>query len=313
MRTNQHKLAFPILALSVALLGACDAAERSAVAERGAKNPSGEVAAPATAREDEPTSLAGNETQTQSETMGADWEGFVAAEVERVRQASPERYDAIRQLEPRSTRADLLRFTGDAVRHPDAAPLLLARYLEGNESPQVRAALVEALPRTGGVFGPAVADLLARERDPGVRSVMVHALRRADAPSALAGFELGLADSDAGVRAEAARSIAYHAEGAALAQGLISATNDPSSQVAVAAARSLGVLKVEAAKEPLVGLLGSDDAEVRLHALRALSRIDEDHAASLEQTQALIQDSDPRVAKLAAGLSSTGTARTQRP
>lgn len=241
---------------------------------------------------------AGETATTPTFVLGADWRASVDDAVAQLRTRDPKLADALYAMEPRSTRAGTARFTGPLVRNPVAAAVFLDRLTspEG-ASPEVRAALVEALPRTTGPFGPAVIDLLAGETDASVRVAMVASLRTADASSALAGLEVGLADADASVRLIAARTVARRADGVQLEEELLAAAGDPELGVKSEAIRTLGVLEIASAKNLITAELAAADADLRLSAVRALTRIDPAFAA--ERVQALVTDGDPRVAKAA--------------
>jgi hypothetical protein len=227
------------------------------------------------------------------------WRPWMEAEVERLRRDRPDYFDAVMAMPVRTTRAGFPRLTGPLVRNPDAAPILLYRLLSKGEPAGTRAAIVEALPRTTGDFSAALAELMALETDPQIRELVCASLYRAQAPYALEGLALGVADGSAQVRAEALRSLGRRRDGGELASQLVAALSDPDEVVQQEAARALGNLKIEAAKEALVGRLDSRSADVRLHSLRALSRIDGVHARSLPQLQTLRSDPDPKVARLA--------------
>ncbi|MBV1861212.1 MAG: HEAT repeat domain-containing protein [Nannocystaceae bacterium] len=230
--------------------------------------------------------------------LGADWRLSVDDAVARLRAQEPQLAEALYAMGPRTTRAGTARFTGPLVRRPIAAAVFLDRLTAGGDvSSEVRAALVEALPRTTGPFGPAVIALLAQESDARVRVAMVASLRTADAPSALAGLELGLHDSDAAVRMAAARTATRRTDGAELEAPLLAAAADSDADVKAEAIRSLGVLKIEAAKDLIEAELKADDAALRLSAVRALVRIDPAFAKS--RVRSLVADEDPRVAKSA--------------
>jgi len=230
--------------------------------------------------------------------LGTDWRGSVEDAVAQLRARDPQLADALYAMEPRSTRAGTARFTGPLVRHPVAAAVFLDRLTaEGGTSAEVRAALVEALPRTTGPFGPAVVALLAEESDASVRAAMVSSLRTADAASALAGLELGLSDSAANVRLTAARTTARRTDGMQLKEALLTAAGDAELSVKREAIRTLGVLRIEAAKPLIEAELTAVDADMRLAAVRALTRIDPVDAAS--RVGSLTADADPRVAKAA--------------
>lgn len=227
------------------------------------------------------------------------WRPWMEAEVERLRRERPDYFDEVMALPVRTTRAGFPRLTGPLVREPDAAPILLFRLLSKGEPAATRAAIVDALPRTTGDFSSALAELMALETDPQIRELACASLHRAQAPYALAGLALGVADSAAGVRAEALRSLGRRPDGGQLASQIIAAVSDPDEAVQQEAVRALGNLKIEAGKDALLGRLGSSSADVRLHSLRALSRIDGTLTRSLPQLQTLRADPDPKVARLA--------------
>jgi hypothetical protein len=234
--------------------------------------------------------------------LPSDWRAWVHDEVTRLRSQDPERYNAIMALQPRSTRAGFPRFGGATVRDPAAAPLFLHRILH-EQSPQLRAALIEALPRTGGLFAEAVVELLRAESDGFVRQVAVGALRTAPREPALDGMRLGLHDPDPLVRAEAARVASRHRDGTVLAPEIVRAVEDSDLQVRIAAMRTLGALRVTAATTALTSRVDATDPAERRHALRAIVRIDRDVARSLPQLERLKNDPDAKVAELARSLS----------
>ncbi len=279
---SRHILAFGTALL---LMPACDkgstdepGAERQAQVEA---NPANDAAATTTAF-----------------ALGADWRASVDDAVAQLRVRDPELAEALYAMEPRSTRAGTARFTGPLVRNPIAAAVFLDRLTAADgTSSEARAALVEALPRTTGPFGPAVTALLAVESDATVRVAMVASLRTAEASSALAGLELGLSDPDATVRAAAARTTARRTDGVELREELLAAAADSDVRVKTEAVRTLGVLQLEGATELITAELGAADADLRLSAVRALTRIDPELAS--QRLRSLLGDDDPRVARAA--------------
>ncbi|MCH9687469.1 MAG: HEAT repeat domain-containing protein [Deltaproteobacteria bacterium] len=228
------------------------------------------------------------------------WRPWMDAEVERLRNEQPEYFDTMMSLEARTTRAGFPRISGPLVRNPDAAPILLYRLLSKSEPVAVRAAIVDALPRTMGDYSAALAELMTLETEPRVRELIAASLYRAAAPYALDGLALGLADVDAKVRAEALRSVGRRKDGDVLASAVVAALSDADEAVQIEAARAAGNLQVEAAKAGLVGKLTSDSGAVRRHSLRALSLIDAEYTRSLAQLTTLQADADPKVARVAA-------------
>ena len=230
----------------------------------------------------------------------SDWKVEARQRAEAVRAADPAGYAAVSGLRPIRTRKGTPRFVGELLRDPAAADVLLGRLVEGEDDPMLRAALVEALPRTGGHYGTALVSLLSEESDADVRVVMVAALERADALSARAGLSAALHDADPSVRAEAARVTSMRADGDVLAAALEGVLDDEASQVRAAAAHSLGVLESTDARDALLGGLDDADPVVRLESLRGLERIDPAFTASLPQLSSLQSDDDARVARVAA-------------
>ena len=295
MRTLKDKNSLYILSFCASLLVACNGAGGNDIAAHSMVDTS------ELPRSGGAVELAAGAKKTES--MPSDWESWVDAEVERLRTAEPELYNGLRDLQPMRTRAGQLRLSEpELVSRTDALPLLLDRLMNGNEPDAVRAAVAEAIGGTGAPFGPAVADLLERERDPYVRQVLVATLRLADAESAHRGLRAGLTDSDAGVRASAVYTAARRDDAHVLGAELLVAATDKDPGVQQAAVGMLGAIGVEEAKDTLVGLLNDDSPELRYLSLRALERIDASYAAALPQARAMRTDPDPRVAKLATRL-----------
>lgn len=224
---------------------------------------------------------------------------------ESVQDARPEFYDQVLRLEPQVTRNGFLRLTDPVINDPDAAPILLLRIESTAQDTMLRAALVEALPRTGGDYASQLVALIPTEKDDVVRSVMVRSLRTADAEAAIVGLKLGLEDSATDVRAEAARTLARRQDGAALSAELIAALGDDDLAVRVEASRALGALSVTEAIPALSGALEHDEADVRLNALRAISRIDAQAARTLPGLDRLTGDPDPRIVRVASEIAAT--------
>lgn len=254
---------------------------------------------------DEPGSSSASTTAFE---IDGDWRTSVEQAVTQLRQDDPQRATSLYDLGPRSTRAQTLRFSGPLVRDPIAAAVFLDRLAQGQETPEVRAALVEALPRTTGPFGPALVDLFDTESEEAVRLQMVAVMRTADAASARTVLELGFGDTAAAVRAESAKTVARRRDGASFEAPLMVAAADADTGVKGQAMRALGALGVEGAKSLLEDELDAISPELRLEAVRALTRIDPAYAAGLSSIRALVSDGDERVAKAAAKATQTAIA-----
>ncbi len=282
----------PKLMLTALAFAACANASDESQEPRGALE----------ARIDRAPASDGNVAPTRVTSTPAirDWRPWVDAELVRLRGLRGPWVDEVMTLPARSTRAGFARMTGPLVRDPDAAPVLLHRLISAGEPVEVRAAIVDALPRTGGDFSAALAELIAIEPDPRVREMICGALQRAQAPFANAGLAIGLRDPSPAVRAEALRSLgARTGDGTELASEILAALGDTETTVQIAAARALGNLQVAAAADALVARLSSPDAEVRRHSLRALARVDPPRLRGLPQLETLRDDPDPKVARLA--------------
>jgi HEAT repeat protein len=230
-----------------------------------------------------------------------DWQDWLRGAVAAAERDHPAAVAELRALAPAATRDGRPRFGSAALDRPEAAVVLLDR-LSREPDPQLRAALADAVARTRGPHAAALVGMFPHEPDPQVRIAMVGALRRAAPEPALAGLRLALADADPSVRTVAAETASRRPDGDALADELIKALADRAPSVQIAATRSLGALQVTAAFPALTSHLSHESAELRLHAVRALGRIDPDRAADLPELARLAADPDPRVAAAAADL-----------
>lgn len=228
------------------------------------------------------------------------WQAWVDAELVRVQTEAPRWFAQVMSAEPKRTRSGFLRLVGPALEDPNAAPVLLHRYLSADERPEVQAAVIAALLRTrSDAYTKVIGELLTTEPNALVRIGMLTSLTRKPGADALAALELGLGDADPQVRLTAINLIASHPDGASLAAPMIAALDDV-PKVQLAAARSLGYLHADAATDALTGLLTSTHAAVRLASLQAIDRIDPEHAEGLTQLSVLVDDDDPKVARAAA-------------
>lgn len=254
----------------------------------------------ACAADDEPAAAPEGASSDPREPGPGEWRAVQARELARVEREQPARVAELRALAPVATRDGAPRFASDALRSPDAAPVLIDRLAARTDPPAQRVALVAALPATGGAFAAALAGLVAEEPAPEVRAAIMSALRRGAPEPALLGLRAGLGDVDASVRLAAIASASRRPDGEALSEPLLAALADRDAAVQVAAIRALGALRIEAAFGPLKAGLAHPSAEVRLHALRALGRIDAGRASALPELSTLAEDRDARVAAAAA-------------
>lgn len=200
---------------------------------------------------------------------------------------------------PAHDRAGSPVFNQPYFREAAARPAVLERLLHRGEPASIRAALAAALIGMRPDWDELNQELLRTESMPEVRVILAWSMRRAGAKPAAAGIAVGMADGDAGVRAETCRSVGWRSDGAEHAASLLAALGDGDPVVRSMAARSLGWRHVTEAWEPLLPLLEDASAEVRLHSLRALSRIDPLAVVQLAPLAGLLGDPDPRVARVA--------------
>ena len=219
-------------------------------------------------------------------------------------------------LVPAITRAGNPRFNSASIHdHPAMAAVLLER-LSHEPSSELRIALVEALPRTGGEWFDALLERYASEQDPGVRREMMAILPRARPEQAALGLLRGLSDADALVRAEAALAVGSAPEAArgtnALFGRLQELLQDTEPAARASAARSLGILGHGPSFSLLTKLLRDPSALVRLQAVRALDRLDRPRAGALADLSALQDDADAKVARAARRVVERARAHTER-
>jgi hypothetical protein len=201
--------------------------------------------------------------------------------------------------QPGVTRAGTPRFTDPTLYNPALTPVILERLVSGGEQDHVRLALVELLPRTGGEWDDALVDLYATESSADVRSVMVEVTRRADPADARALLLAASTDSSAMVRAAVMRTIPYVEDGVGMSAPIIAGLTDNHPEVRSFAARSAGWTGMTDAWDELVVLLSDGEPEIRLHALRALERLDAPATARLIALDTLEIDIDAKVSRAA--------------
>jgi len=182
------------------------------------------------------------------------------------------------------------------TKDPKLAAIVLDRLARKADPEEVRVALAEALPTTGGPFADALADLFIDEGSAKVRAAFVRVTPNDQALSIL---RRAFADPSTEVRLVALRSASTHTVCEQLASELRTTLTDREPALRAEAARSIGALKIEAARNELVTALSDGDPEVRLEAMRALDRIAPGSLAGTAAVTALRSDPDVRVAELA--------------
>ena len=228
-----------------------------------------------------------------------DWRVRQGAELLEGLRSRPGLHEEVKTAEPAFDRAGRPRFDLPVMREPDARAAVVERFLHAGESTPVRAALALSLIGLRGDWDTLQHHLLAEEQEAEVRIILVSSMRRAGVLAARTGLAMGLADSDAQVRAEACRSAGWRTDGELWAKQLVAALDDEDPEVQAMAARALGWRQVDSAFGVLLTGLDDPSAEVRLHSLRALSRLDEEATSVLPALVELQRDRDGRVSRLA--------------
>ncbi len=229
-------------------------------------------------------------------TAASDWRVSLGAASVHAWREDAATAQAVWDVHPSETRNGMFRFP-DAV-PSDVGAVVAERLIHGGGSSAERRALTEWLRRSGVAFTPWITGALTGETDPAVREVMVALLRYGQGPAVTEGLEVGLADGEPSVRSAAVQAIGW-AERTDLVPQLIRATADPDDGVAGFASRTLGWLEATEAYDAVASVLLRDDALARLHALRALERIDPTRASTDPRVAALHDDDDARVARAA--------------
>ncbi|HCH63988.1 MAG: hypothetical protein CL927_12635 [Deltaproteobacteria bacterium] len=211
--------------------------------------------------------------------------------------SNPDLADAILAAEPRPSRSGVPLFIDPTWYTPEAAGTILVRFAGGEDTPAERAALLDALSRTGGQWVPAVAGLLAHETEPAVRRMIVELMRDAPVATARDVVQAALKDSDPGVRTAALRVIGFHPSGSDLASLGLASLSDPVATVRSEAARSIGYSGYAQGFEPIRTLLADSDANVRFRALRSLEKLDIARVKTLSELGTLAVDNDAKVAQ----------------
>jgi HEAT repeat protein len=178
---------------------------------------------------------------------------------------------------PIRTRAGTLRFVHPILRGSVLARDRLLAALAETPSASLRAAIVEALPRTSQGWEPALLRLLEHDPDETVRKLCAASLRFGAEPARIAGALRALADPAPAVRAEAAllasRVSATSCGSSGLAARLMARLDDHDRRVRAMAARTLGMAGLTRARPALARLSRDPNPAVRREAARALRRL----------------------------------------
>jgi hypothetical protein len=217
------------------------------------------------------------------------WHARVAIAIEKLQAEAPQLITTIGALQPSRSGAGGLIFTQPELHDPRAAPILLRRLLAGADPVDVRCAIVDALPLTGGDWQEGAAALIAVDSAPKVRKQLVEIMRYAG-PDSVHGLRLGFKDEDPEINVAAARTAGFSRQGAVLLPELYSSTFDADWDLRAAAVQALGMLKLPQSRDVLVKALADESRDVRLQALLALEQLDPDGLLELPELEQLSRD-----------------------
>jgi hypothetical protein len=172
--------------------------------------------------------------------------------------------------------------------------VLLRRLLAGKDPVDVRCAIVDALPLTGGDWQEGAAALIAVDARPRSASSWSRSCAT-PAPHSVHGLRLGFKDEDPEINVAAARTAGFSRHGAELLPELYSSTFDTDWDLRAAAVQALGMLKLPQSRDVLVKALADEEREVRLQALLALEQLDPEGLLELPEL-----DSSPATARATA-------------
>jgi HEAT repeat protein len=219
-----------------------------------------------------------------------DWRSRLAVAVRELQKTDPALLARLENLQPVRAVDGELSFAAEALHDRRAATVLLRRLLAGKDPAEVRGAIVDALPQTGGDWQEGAAALVGLDASPRVRKKLIEVMRYADPPHSIHGLRLGFKDEDPDVNVAAARAAGFHKQGAELFDELYSATFDTDWDLRAAAVQALGMLKVPRSREILIKALRDEEREVRLQALLALEQLDPDGLLELPELDRLAKD-----------------------
>ena len=206
-------------------------------------------------------------------------------------QQYPQEYHRLRNLAPLATRAGHLRFVGADIAVAKWAPLYLDRYMNLQESPEVRRALLDLLYRALGTLPDEVVSSYSQE--PAI--IRASILEMTD----FGVVEPSLAQKDPSplVRGTFMRQIAKAPE--ASTDFVLHALQDSDPMVLADAARAAHQKNCSEAIPFLASLVLSENHTVALRALYALSKLDLEYARSIVRKHELTESENTNLALFA--------------
>lgn len=215
-------------------------------------------------------------------------------DLELLEQNYPQEYDRLQTLSPMPTRAGHLRFVGSDLADAKWAPLYLSRYMSGQESTEVRRALLDLLYRSLQQLPEEVVSSYAEEPD----SIRASILEMTE----FGIIEPNRAQKDHSplVRATFIRQVAKSPQ--APKSFIISALQDRDPMVLADAARAAHQKRCMDAVPYLASLVVTDNHVVALRSLYALSKLDLPIARSMVRKHNLSESANKNLALFAKGL-----------
>ncbi len=225
------------------------------------------------------TELLASDSQTDLEITDLlndeDWRVSLAAHALGSWLADPAEAQAVWQAEPLQTRTGAPRFENGLGSHLP----ILERLVLGGDPTEIRVALVDAVIRTEGSWVPWIAEVAQHDPAPEVRRIAAESLRHGEPGEVRSALMSTLTDPHPGVRAASVRAMGRLTPDASFLTALLAATTDSDDEVAGYAARSLGWHQADEAYDAIAALLFRSSETTRVHALRALERIDPQRTA----------------------------------
>ncbi len=204
--------------------------------------------------------------------------------------------------QPRATRnSEIYRFSNPELAQAQLIPLHLARFYDPKTPEYTRLALLDLMRRTDGSWEDGLYDAIS-DPSPSIRIALADIARYASSEFAERILSTLATDSDIDVQASALRGIG-HQDSTEFQMHLENALSHETGLIRYSAVRSIGYTKTPVTLNKLTPLLSDIDPMVRLHTLRAISRVYPEVAGKLPQLEKLRVDSDPKVKREAYRLS----------
>ena len=220
-----------------------------------------------------------------------DWRMALAAHALESWRSDAEHAGEVWKAEPLETRTGAPRFALEVGPHLP----ILERLVLGQDTTETRVALVDAAIRSQGPWIPWIAEVAQSDPTPEVRRIAAESLRHGDIDEVRSALMVTLQDPEPGVRAASVRAIGRLAPDTTLHAALLNATTDVDDEVAGYAARSLGWHQSATAYDAIAQLLLRSSETTRVHALRALDRINSPRTAIDPRVKDRCTDSSQQV------------------